>query len=100
MVPVRPDRASTLGAMRPVAEPGSGIFASAGEGSFNYALSLAEIKKRGRWSSDKSVGRYERHAKLIQQANKVSAETWRAAKRARLSIRKDAIEAASCASLM
>ena len=34
--------------------------------SFAYSMPLAEIKKRGRWSSDKSVGRYERHAKLLR----------------------------------
>ena len=35
-------------------------------------LSLLEIKRRGRWGCDASVERYERHAKLLKQLNRMT----------------------------
>jgi hypothetical protein len=34
-------------------------------------VTLKEAKKRGRWLSDKSVARYEKHGRLLQQANRL-----------------------------
>ena len=37
--------------------------------------SLMEIQKRGRWRSEKSVGRYEKHVRLLKETAKLSTAT-------------------------
>ena len=37
--------------------------------------SLMEIQKRGRWRSEKSVGRYEKHDRLLKETAKLSTAT-------------------------
>ena len=37
--------------------------------------SLTKIQKRGRWRSEKSVGRYERHHRLLKETAKLSTAT-------------------------
>eukprot|EP00959_Pyramimonas_sp_CCMP1952_P239686 5008746-Pyramimonas_sp.AAC.1 len=37
--------------------------------------SLASVKARGRWLSDRTVRRYEAHGRLLQQRAKVSDDT-------------------------
>ena len=37
--------------------------------------SLMEIQKRGRWRSEKSVRRYEKHARLLKETSKLSTST-------------------------
>ena len=39
---------------------------------FTKSRSAHEVKKRGRWLSDKSVARYEKHAKLLRQLQRMS----------------------------
>jgi integrase len=39
---------------------------------FAKTRSAHEVKKRGRWLSDKSVARYEKHAKLLRQLQRMS----------------------------
>lgn len=40
---------------------------------YNETFSIAEVKRRGRWESDASVARYERHAKLLKQLSRLTA---------------------------
>ena len=44
--------------------------------------SLEEVKRRGRWESDKSVKRYEAHAKINQEWHRIPASIQRAALKA------------------
>ena len=36
--------------------------------------SVAEVKRRGRWASDKSMARYEAHARVVQEFQKLSVD--------------------------
>ena len=45
-------------------------------------LQLSEVKKRGGWKHDKSVARYEKHAKLLRQLELMSSRTQATALRA------------------
>ena len=39
---------------------------------YNQFRSVAEVKSRGRWISDKSLKRYEKHSKIVQAIVKMS----------------------------
>lgn len=41
--------------------------------TWTRALQLSEVKKRGGWKHDKSVARYEKHAKLLRQLELMSS---------------------------
>ena len=49
---------------------------------FEEVLSLGDAKKRGKWTSDASVRRYEKHARLIAVLNKLSPQQRRDAQTA------------------
>ena len=55
--------------------------------------SLASIKKRGRWGSDKSVTRYEKHARLLLQLMKTPAIIQSKAKKTTSSFPNDLLAA-------
>ena len=56
-------------------------------------LNLLEIKRRGRWASEASVVRYERHAKLLRQLGKLSPKQQAAARKAAREVPRKLVEA-------
>ena len=69
--------AETSGVNVITSHPYSVKHGGASSGALWRTRSLMEIQKRGRWRSEKSVRRFEKHARLLKETSKLSDATRR-----------------------